>query len=97
MQTVKIRRTGNSNAISLPKDFEELGYVAGVEVVVAAMPSGDLRVLREDHVRELVRELGVRALEKDMDALRILAEGDQVHDVENDPELDSEHDLGDSG
>jgi hypothetical protein len=57
MQAVKIRRTGNSNAVSLSKDFEELGYVVGAVVVIAAMPSGELRILRQDQIGKLIREM----------------------------------------
>jgi antitoxin component of MazEF toxin-antitoxin module len=77
MQTVKIRRTGNSNAVSLPKDFEELGYVAGAEVVITAMPSGELRILRQDHVRDLIREMGRTVIAEDAEALRILEDYDR--------------------
>lgn len=56
MQTVKIRRTGNSNAVSLPADFEELGYIAGVTVVVIALPSGELRVIPQERMNEIIQE-----------------------------------------
>jgi antitoxin component of MazEF toxin-antitoxin module len=72
MQTMKIRRTGNSNAVSLPKELEELGYVPGAEVMIIALPSGELRILRQDHVRELVRQAGRQVIEEDQEALRIL-------------------------
>ena len=58
MQVVKIRRTGNSNAISLPRDFEDLGYVAGAIVVVTAMPSGELRVLPQERMLSSFDEPG---------------------------------------
>jgi len=44
MRVVKIRRVGNSNVLSIPREFERLGYRAGVAVVVDKGPAGDLRV-----------------------------------------------------
>jgi hypothetical protein len=56
MQTVKIRKTGNSNAVSLARDFEELGYVPGAVVFVAAMPSGELRIFHQDQINRIIRD-----------------------------------------
>lgn len=57
MQAVKVRRNGNSNAISLPADFAELGYVPGAIVVVAAMPSGELRVIPQARANHILAEV----------------------------------------
>ncbi len=58
MQTVKIRRTDNSNAITLPSDFEDLGYVPGATVVVVAMDSGELMVLPQERMSRMLQGLG---------------------------------------
>src|SRR5262249_17791906 len=55
IQSVRIRRTGNSNAISRPRDFEELGYVHGAVVVVMATAAGELLVLPQDRMRQIVQ------------------------------------------
>ncbi len=57
MQTVKIRKTGNSLAISLPADFEGLGYTRGAMVVVIAMPTGELRVVPQGRMSEILQGL----------------------------------------
>lgn len=77
MQAVKVRRTGNSNAISLPADFEDLGYVPGAVVLVVAMPSGELRVIPQDRAAQILAEVfggpGVSSLDfTDDDAARLL-------------------------
>jgi antitoxin component of MazEF toxin-antitoxin module len=56
IQSVKIRKTGNSNAMSLPKGLEDVGYAAGAVVTIVLMPSGELRVLRLEDVARLFRE-----------------------------------------
>jgi hypothetical protein len=55
MQAVRVRRTGNSNAISLPSDFEELGYVKGAVVIVIALPSGELRVIPQERMGQILQ------------------------------------------
>jgi antitoxin component of MazEF toxin-antitoxin module len=54
MRVVKIRRVGNSNVLSIPREFERLGYCAGVAVVVDEGPAGDLRVVTAAEVSTLL-------------------------------------------
>lgn len=77
MRFVKVRRVGNSNVISLPHELAELGYEAGSQVMVEALPDGDLRIVRADRVRELVRQTGRRVVAEDREAMRILEEHDK--------------------
>ena len=46
MNVVKVRRVGNSNVISIPREFEAKGYAPGSSVLVEELPDGDLA----DHV-----------------------------------------------
>ena len=41
MKVVKVRRVGNSNVISIPKELEPQGYVPGASVLVEELPGGD--------------------------------------------------------
>jgi antitoxin component of MazEF toxin-antitoxin module len=46
MYIVKVRRVGNSNVITLPKELEASGYVAGTSVLIERSPNGQLRMGR---------------------------------------------------
>jgi antitoxin component of MazEF toxin-antitoxin module len=54
MRVVKIRRVGNSNVLSIPREFERLGYRAGVAVLVDEGPAGDLRIVTDAEVSTLL-------------------------------------------
>jgi hypothetical protein len=45
MKVVKIRRVGNSNVISIPREFEAQGYTPGSSVLVEELPDGELRIM----------------------------------------------------
>jgi antitoxin component of MazEF toxin-antitoxin module len=81
VKIVKIRRVGNSNVVSIPKEFEARGYKPGASVLVEELADGELRVLHTDRVRERVRQTGRRVVAEHPEALRILAE----HDPEEPP------------
>jgi antitoxin component of MazEF toxin-antitoxin module len=76
MKVVKVRRVGNSNVISIPREFEARGYVPGSSVLVEELPGGDLRIMSTEHVRERIRGIGERVVDEHGEALRILAEHD---------------------
>ncbi|MGI8827162.1 MAG: hypothetical protein ACR2JC_16280 [Chloroflexota bacterium] len=76
MRTVKIRRVGNSNVISLPRELEGSGYTDGATVLIDQLPSGELQILRADDVRARIRALGQRVLREDREALDILKSHD---------------------
>jgi antitoxin component of MazEF toxin-antitoxin module len=80
MRIVKIRRVGNSNVISIPREFEAMGFTKGVPVVVTALPSGELRVLPADRVRHMIREFGRKVIAKDRHSLEILEGHDEGQD-----------------
>src|SRR5258708_31452469 len=73
MKIVKVRRVGNSNVISLPRELEAQGYVPGASVLVEQLPDGELRVMSTEKVRERIREVGERLVGEHGEALAILA------------------------
>jgi antitoxin component of MazEF toxin-antitoxin module len=77
VKLVKIRRVGNSNVVSIPHEHEDLGFKPEVQVLVTALPSGELRVLPATSVRKMIREYGRRVISEDRDALQILEDHDR--------------------
>jgi antitoxin component of MazEF toxin-antitoxin module len=73
MKVVKIRRVGNSNVISIPREFEAQGYAPGSSVLVEELPGGELRVMSTEKVRERIRDIGGRLVAEHGEALEILA------------------------
>lgn len=76
MKVVKVRRVGNSNVISIPREFEAQGYAPGSSVLVEEMPGGELRVMSTERVRERIRDIGERVAAEHGEALQILADDD---------------------
>ncbi len=76
MKIVKVRRVGNSNVISLPREFEAQGYVPGSSVLVEELPGGELRIMSTKKVRERIHDIGERVVAKHGEALQILADHD---------------------
>jgi antitoxin component of MazEF toxin-antitoxin module len=77
MKVVKIRRVGNSNVVSIPHQHEDLGFKPDAQVLVTALPSGELRVLPLASVRKMIREYGRRVMTEDRRALQILEDHDR--------------------
>jgi len=73
---VKVRRVGNSNVVSIPREFEARGYVAGTSVLVEELEGGELRIMPTEQVRDRIRGIGKRVVGKHAEALQILAEHD---------------------
>jgi len=76
MRIVKVRRVGNSNVVSIPREFEANGYTPGSSVLVEELPGGELRIMPTDKLREHIRQAGRRVVSEHPEALRILAEHD---------------------
>jgi antitoxin component of MazEF toxin-antitoxin module len=76
MKVVKIRRVGNSNVISIPREFEAQGYTPGSSVLVEELPDGELRIMSTDKVSERIRQVGARLVAQHGEALQILADHD---------------------
>jgi antitoxin component of MazEF toxin-antitoxin module len=80
MKIVTVRRVGNSNVVSIPREFESSGYVAGSSVLVEELADGELRILPVDRVRERVRSVADRIVAEHGDAMDILANYDPDDD-----------------
>jgi len=76
MKVVKVRRVGNSNVISIPREFEARGYAPGSSVLVEELPDGDLDIVSTEKVRERIKEIGGRLVAEHGEALKILANHD---------------------
>ncbi len=73
IKIVKVRRVGNSNVVSIPREFEASGYTPGSFVLVEDLGGGELRILPTDKVREGVRQVADRIVEEHSAAMGILA------------------------
>jgi antitoxin component of MazEF toxin-antitoxin module len=73
MKIVKVRRVGNSNVVSIPREFEASGYTPGASVLVEELADGELRILPTERVRERVRQVATRVVSEHPEALEILA------------------------
>jgi antitoxin component of MazEF toxin-antitoxin module len=80
MKIVKVRRVGNSNVVSIPREFEASGYLPGSSVLVEELPGGELRILPTDRLRDRVREIAVRVVSEHPEAMEILANYDPDDD-----------------
>jgi antitoxin component of MazEF toxin-antitoxin module len=76
MRILKVRRVGNSNVVSIPREYEAKGFTPGSSVLLDELPDGELRLLPADKVREQIRTIGRRVVDEHREALRILAEHD---------------------
>jgi len=81
VKIVKIRRVGNSNVISLPHEFERLGFTPGTSVLVEELESGELRVIPASQVRALIQRAGHAVIAENREALAILADHDRRADA----------------
>ena len=71
-----MRRVGNSNVISLPRELEAVGFVVGSRVMIQQLPDGEVRLLPEDRVGRILRQYGRRSVRDNRAALEMLGESD---------------------
>jgi len=76
VKVVKIRRVGNSNVVTLPRELEASGYEPGTSVLVEEIDGGELRIIPTDQVRDRIRRVGQRVVAEHAEMLKILAEHD---------------------
>jgi antitoxin component of MazEF toxin-antitoxin module len=76
MKVVKVRRVGNSNVVSIPRELEARGYAPGTSVLVEELDGGELRIIPTERVSERIRSIGQRVVADHAEALKILAEHD---------------------
>ncbi len=74
MKITKIRRIGNDNVLSLPRELEAIGYVPDSSVLIEELPDGGLRISQASHVRERIKDEGRRLVDEHPEALRILGD-----------------------
>lgn len=74
MKVVKVRRVGNSNVVSIPRELEARGYTPGSTVLVEELEGGELRIIPTDQVRERIRQTARRVVAEHPEALEILAD-----------------------
>jgi antitoxin component of MazEF toxin-antitoxin module len=77
MKINRVRKVGNSKVLSLPRELEKVGFVAGAQVMIQELPSGEVRLLPADQLRVLVREYGRRVVAENRRALDILTDHDR--------------------
>ena len=77
MVVMKIRRVGNSNVVSIPRDLEEAGFSPGSSVIVERTATGEVLLIPESRVRARIRPIGRKAIEENREALRMLEEYDR--------------------
>ena len=76
MKILKVRRVGNSNVVSIPREYEAKGFKPGSSVLLDELPDGELRLLPAEKLREQIRAVGRRVVDEHREALQILAEHD---------------------
>ena len=76
MKVVKVRRVGNSNVVSIPRELEARGFAPGTSVLVEELETGELRIIPTEQVRARIRDVGQRLVGEHVEALKILAEHD---------------------
>jgi antitoxin component of MazEF toxin-antitoxin module len=81
VKVVKVRRVGNSNVVSIPRELEARGYAPGTSVLLEELESGELRIMPTEQVRKRIRGIGKRVVDEHAEALQILAE----HDPDSEP------------
>jgi antitoxin component of MazEF toxin-antitoxin module len=76
VKIVKIRRVGNSNVVSIPRELEARGFAPGTSVLVEELAVGELRIMPTSQVRQRIRSTGAQVVAEHAEALRILADHD---------------------
>ena len=76
MKVVKVRRVGNSNVVSIPRELETRGFAPGTSVLIEELDTGELRIIPTDRVRARIRDVGQRIVGEHGEALTILADHD---------------------
>ncbi|MEA2630873.1 MAG: hypothetical protein QOE66_1092 [Chloroflexota bacterium] len=76
VKIVKVRRVGNSNVVSIPREFEASGYTPGTSVLIEELADGELRILPAERLRARVRQIATRVVSEHPDAMEILARYD---------------------
>lgn len=73
MKLVKVRRAGNSLAVTIPRGY---GFAEGDDVIVDRLPEGGLQILPVAQLQELLRRHADALVKEDREALAILKSHD---------------------
>jgi antitoxin component of MazEF toxin-antitoxin module len=90
MHIVKIRRVGNSNVISLPKELERSGFTVGTSVVVEENSSGEVVITPASQVSQEFRAVARRVIAENREAFDMLATYDRGETVPIDLKSDKD-------
>jgi antitoxin component of MazEF toxin-antitoxin module len=69
MRTVKVRRVGNSNVVSLPRELESLGFAAGAAVAVVPTRTGEIVLIPAERLDGYVEDLSRHIVDENRSAL----------------------------
>ena len=77
MRIAKIRRVGNSNVVSVPRELEKLGFKDGEEVLFLPLRNGEVRLLSSSRLQEYADNLALDIATRNKPALDLLAAYDR--------------------
>ena len=83
MRILKIRKVGNSNVVSIPKEYEAAGFVANADIALELGEDGFLylRPLPVDERKQVVLTAVQAATKRHRRAMEILEEYDRQPDT----------------
>jgi antitoxin component of MazEF toxin-antitoxin module len=83
MDIVRIRKVGNSNVITLPRELRQLGFTEGTQIVVEATAEGEVRLIPANNLRAAIRASGRKVAREHREALDILSEAEDTPPAAN--------------
>jgi len=75
--TVKIRRVGNSNVVSLPRGLEAHGFGEGAAVSLIPLKTGQLLLVSGDQIEAYIDSFAQQVIDENGEALEKLAAYDR--------------------
>lgn len=76
MNGVKVRKVGNSNVITVPRELERYGLVEGAAVAFVPLRDGGVLIVPAEHMEQYLEEVGQRIVARRRRALDKLAAHD---------------------
>ena len=77
MNGVKVRRVGNSNVITVPRELERYGLVEGMTVAFVPLRTGEILIVSADRMEDYIQQVGEQIIGRRRSALEKLAAHDQ--------------------
>lgn len=75
--TVKIRRVGNSNVVTVPRELERYGLVEGATVAFVPLRTGEVLIVPPERLEEYMDRVGRQVVARRGRALEKLAAHDR--------------------